>query len=497
MKRFRTVTLAAVLLTGAAHSQDAPGEAHYYPLQTVDIPDGIVLEVGGLLPRDDGSLLVCTRRGDIWHVADPWGEAPQWTLWCDGLQEPLGLLADGDAVLCGQRGELTRIRDTDGDGHADSFEVIADDWDISGNYHEYCFGPRRDAEGNLWLTLNRPFGEEWFGKVDWRTFALRIRPDGTVEKVAAGLRSPAGVEVAPWGDVFYTDNQGEWCGASKLSQIVPGSFHGHPMRVDDTELPGSMVERPAEIIDGILFPEAAKRVPSLQLPAVWFPYDKTGRSPSGMAWDRSDGGFGPFAGQLFVGDQYGANVLRVFLEQVDGHWQGACFRFREGLASGVIRVGFDDAGLVVGSSDRGWPSLGKDSFGLERLTWSGETPFEILEMRATPDGFLLKTTQAVDVDTLVPDSFALESYTYEWHSTYGSDEMDKQQLRIVSVEAVAGSGMTAFVLRVEGLREGYVHELTSAGLRAAGSGYPLLHPRAWYTLIKRPVDGGGSEGAGR
>ena len=45
------------------------------------------------------------------------------------------------------------------------------------------------------------------------------------------------------------------------------------------------------------------------------------------------------------------------------------------------------AGLVVGSSDRGWPSLGKDSYGLERLTWSGEVPFEISEMLqvASPD----------------------------------------------------------------------------------------------------------------
>ena len=485
MIRLPHLMVAFALLVGAAQAQLSPGEAHYYPVQTVGLPEGLVLEVGGVLPRDDGSLLVCTRRGEIWSVAEPWGSAPRWSLWCDGLQEPLGLLADGDAVLCGQRGELTRIADTDGDGRADSFEVVADDWDISGSYHEYCFGPRRDAEGNLWLTLNRPFGPEWFGKVDWRTFALRIRPDGTVEKVAAGLRSPAGVEVAPWGDVFYTDNQGEWCGASKLSHIIPGSFHGHPMRVDDTELPGSMVERPAEIIDGILFPDAAKRVPNLQLPAVWFPYDKTGRSPSGMAWDLSDGAFGPFAGQLYVGDQYGANVLRVFLEKIDGHWQGACFRFREGLASGVIRVRFDDAGgLVVGSSDRGWPSLGKDNYGLERLTWSGEMPFEIQEMRATSDGFRLILTQPADPASVTRDAFHVESFTYEWHEAYGSDEMDKKLVPVVSADLSADGRAVELVL--QGLREGYVHELTAAGLRAAGSGYPLLHLRAWYTLIKRP-----------
>lgn len=476
--------------------QSTPVEADYYPLQTIAIPDDVVLEVGGILPRADGSLLACTRRGEIWSIVEPWGESPIWTLWCDGLQEPLGLLADGDAVLCGQRGELTRISDTDGDGRADTFDVVADDWDISGSYHEYCFGPRRDPEGNLWLTLNRPFGPEWFGKVDWRTFALRITPEGKVEKVAAGLRSPAGVEVAPWGDVFYTDNQGEWCGASKLSQLVPGSFHGHPMRVDDTKLEGSQVVYPGEPIDGILFPDAAKQIPSLQLPAVWFPYDKTGRSPSGMAWDLSDGGFGPFASQLFVGDQYGANLLRVYLEEVDGHVQGACFRFREKLQSGVIRTSFDDAGLVLGMSDRGWPSLGSDSFGLQRLTWNGQVPFEIQEMRATPDGFELQTTLPVDSASVTIDSFSMESYTYEWHAAYGSDEMDKQQLTIVSAQV--GPGGRTIALKVEGLRAGYVHELRSAGLRAMDTGFPLLHSRAWYTLIKQPKphapDGPGTGG---
>ena len=35
--------------------------------------------------------------------------------------------------------------------------------------------------------------------------------------------------------------------------------------------------------------------------------DEMGRSPSGFAWDMSEGKFGPFAGQLFVGDQYDAS----------------------------------------------------------------------------------------------------------------------------------------------------------------------------------------------
>ena len=462
-------------------------EDDYFALQTCIIPDEVVVEVGGLLPRPDGSLLIATRRGAIWSVAAPWSNSPTWTLWADGLQEPLGLLAgEQGSVLCGQRGEVTRIRDRDGDGRADDYEVVCDGWNISGAYHEYAFGPRRDPDGNLWMTLNKSFGDEWFGAVDWRGFAMRIDRAGEATPVCAGLRSPAGLEVAPWGDVFYTDNQGEWCNASKLAQLIPGSFQGHPQHLESARLPRSRVEHPGAPPDGLTFPEAAAQMENLQLPAVWFPFDKTGRSPSGMCWDQTEGAFGPFAGQLFVGDQYGANILRVDLEKVDGHWQGSCFRFREGLASGVIRVAFDrpklgQPGLIIGMSDRGWPSLGSASFGVQRLHWTGETPFEIKSVRLTPRGFRLTMTAPIDPES-IHDAFRVESYTYRYQEKYGSPEVDRATLPIEAVRT-DGTAPQTVELDLGNRRRGYVHEIKATGLRDQ-AGRSLLHDTAWYTLIR-------------
>jgi type 1 glutamine amidotransferase len=486
----RLAMLAVLLVLHVpAHSQDPPGltEDDVYPVHTVPIPEDIVLEVGGLLVLPDDALLVCTRRGDIWRIDAPLSDAPRFSLWADGLQEPLGLLADGDAVLTVQRGELTRLSDTDGDGRADVYETVNDDWNLSGSYHEYAFGPRRDPAGNLWITLNIPFGPEPFSKVDWRGWALRIPPGGPAQPVAAGLRSPAGVGISPGGDVFYTDNQGEWCGASKLSLLREGSFHGHPMGIDSAHRPESLVEHPGELPNGTLMPTAARRFARFELPAVWFPYDHTGRSPSGMSWDTSDGAFGPYAGQLFVGDQYGANVLRVFLEQVDGRWQGACFRFREGLASGVIRVQHDGAdGLWVGMSDRGWKSLGPEQYGLQHVRWNGETPFELLSIEALADGFRLRFTQPADPATLVdPASYALRRFTYRWHSDYGSPEVDDWELFVQAVR-VAEDGRSVELV-IPGMKSGYVHELQAAGVRSHDA-QPLLHDTGWYTLIETPGD---------
>jgi hypothetical protein len=463
----------------------APGEAELWPAVECAAPQGVALEVGGLLPLAAGELLACTRRGEVWRIERAWTGAPKFSLWCDGLQEPLGLLAHEGWVWTAQRGELTRMRDADGDGRADDFEIFCDAWPTSGDYHEYAFGPALDRDGNFWITLNRPFGAQAFGPVDWRGWAMRIGPDGAMTPVCAGLRSPAGVGAAPWGTMFYTDNQGEWCGASKLAVLQEGDFHGHPWGIESARLPASRVEHPGEPVDGMLMPEAAQTIPHFRLPAVWFPYDVMGRSPSGFAWDETGGAFGPFAGQLFVGDQYQASVMRVFLEEVAGVWQGTCFPFRRGLLSGVIRVAFDEeGGLVVGMSDRGWPALGTQPWGLQRLSWNGVTPFEILAVRARPEGFRVEFTRPADPATLTTESFTYSSWTYEWHSAYGSEPFETRTLAVTAAQPQADG--LAVELTVAGLREGYVHALLASGVRDA-AGAPLLHPQAYTTLIKRPA----------
>jgi hypothetical protein len=476
----------ALALCGAKQDQ----ESLHYRIETIAIPTGIELEVSGMALLPDGRPLLATRRGEIWLLDERDPAAPRFKLWVEGLQEPLGLLPQPDGwVYLAQRGELSRLRDLDGDDRADEIETVCNAWRLSGNYHEYDFGPALDREGNFWITTNKPFGPEPFGRVDWRGFALCIAPDGSMKPMCAGLRSPAGVGTSPWGDLFYTDNQGEWCGASKLARLAPGDFHGHPWGLSSCERPEWGHAVPELPPDGLSMPTVKERIPSFQLPAVWFPYDKTGRSPSGFLWDQGEGRFGPFHGQLLVGDQFSAEVLRVFLERVEGHWQGAVFPFRSGFQCGIVRLCWDAQGsLLVGMTNRGWGGLGNSPFGLQRLVYTGVAPFEILEMRARPGGFELRFSEEIDPETAGrPEAFRLSSYTYLLHSDYGSPEVLTQELRVTEVSL--GSDRRSLLLEVEGLREGFVHELLVLGLRSREGGKPLLHPRAWYTLIHRPREG--------
>ena len=250
--------------------------------------------------------------------------------------------------------------------------------------------------------------------------------------------------------------------------------------------PGSPLQITQEIPNGLPFPEAVKAFPQLTPPAVCFPYKKMGQSATDIVLDGSAGKFGPFTGQLFVGEFTQAGVNRVFLEQIDGQYQGACFPFRSGCASAVLRLTQGvDGSMFVGLTNRGWSSLGVASYGLERLVWTGKTPFEILEMRAQPQGFELVFTKPVDLDTASNlASYRLRSYTYLYHETYGSDEIQDRLLEITSAR-VSDDGLRV-QLTVAGLRELYVHELVADGIRDL-QGMRLLHPQAYYTLNRIPA----------
>jgi glucose/arabinose dehydrogenase len=461
-----------------------PTEARYVAIETVPVPEHVVLEVGGLAEWG-GDWYAATRRGEIWRLVGGAGAGGRWSLWADGLQEPLGLLAHDGWLYCSQRGELSRLRDRDGDGRMDELETFAQGWPLSGNYHEYCFGPARTPDGSFWLTLNKPFGDEPFGRAPWRGFAVRIpKEGGTFEPIAAGLRSPAGVATSPNGEVWYTDNQGEWCATSKFALLEPGDFHGHPWGIDSCRLPGSKVAHPGEVKSGLRMAEAARTIPNFKLPAVWIPYDKCGRSPAGFVWD-TEGRFGPFRGQVFCGDQYSSEVFRMSLEKVQGAYQGACYPFRRGLQSGIVRVEWGaDGALWCGLTNRGWGSKGDREHGLQRLVWRGETPFELQELRARPEGFELEFTTAFAGDSFAPESIEVRSWTYDHHEAYGCPERD---VRTHVVQAI-GAASTSRHLRVavEGLEDCRVYEVKVVGVKARGDGAAPLHGIGWYTRNRSP-----------
>lgn len=464
-------------------------------------PDGLVLEVSGLCAVDDGRLAVAIRKGEVWLLDGVYDDPPRnlrYRQFATGLHEPLGLLWHNGAFYTAQRSELTAIRDGDGDGVADEYNTVAKGWGVTGHYHEYAYGPKLDGKGNLWITLNiglglkgdqltRAIHERTLNVKQgaWRGWGMLVSPAGELIPVCAGMRSPSGLGANAQGDMFYTDQQGNWVGTNSLHHMRQGAFFHHVEALASMNLPGSTVRGVRNVPDGIPFPEAMKRMPQMVPPAVWLPYKKIGQSATDIMLDRSDGRFGPFSGQLFIGEFTLAGMNRVFLEQVDGQYQGACFPFRQGFASAVLRMCQGrDGSVFVGLTNRGWSSLGPAAYGLERLVWTGKVPFEIQTMQATRDGFDLQFTLPVDARSASDiGSYSMSSYTYTYQSAYGSDEIQRQAPVIQS--ATVSPDHRRVRLVCSGLRPLYVHELVAGGVRSE-TGEPLLHAEAYYTLNRIP-----------
>lgn len=461
----------------------SPTEDDYYPITRFELPAGQVLEASAFQLMPDGRLAVATRRGEIWMVESPTSprvQARQFHRFAHGLHEVLSLAERDGWLYVTQRTDVSRIRDSNGDGVADVFELVADGWEVSGDYHEYAFASKFDPEGNLWITLclTGSYGSD----CKYRGWCVRVSPDGRTIPTCSGIRSPGGMGANLAGDVFYTDNQGPWNGTCELKHLRPGKFVGHPGGFRWYALcEDVMGKAPPEPVSGSRFIIEAKRIPQYEPPSILFPYKKMGQSASGVACDVSEGKFGPFAGQLFVGDQTLSTVMRVDLEQVQGHYQGACFPFREGFGSGTLGVELTPDGVMyVGGTNRGWGSRGNMPFAVERLTWTGRTPFEIRQMRVQPDGFLLNFTLPVDPATAGdPKSYTLETYTYIYQSSYGSPEVD-HTTPVIRSAAVSDDGLQVRLV-IDGLQEGHVHELHAPGVRSR-DGLPLLHKEAYYTL---------------
>ena len=481
-----TTTLGVAFTTGllSAAPSKADEEAEYYPLVTVPVPEGVTLEAGAIQRFGKQRLAVSTRLGEIYFVdgaygANPKPETVKFTRYASGLHEVLGLSTLGDGwFYVTQRGEVSRLRDTDGDDRADVFETVADGWGITGDYHEYAFGSKPDRDGNIWVTLC--LTGSFTSETEFRGWCLRVTPKGEVIPTCSGLRSPGGVATNSVGEMFYTDNQGPWNGTCWLKHLKPGGFMGNPQGNKWYSLAPNLGAQPADPLSNSRIATEWKKMPEFVPPVIAFPYQKMGQSASGIQNDFTAGKFGPFTNQLFVGDQTWSTVMRADLEEIDGVYQGACFPFREGLASGTLSLEMDPTGvLFAGGTDRGWGARGGKPFALQRLEWSGKTPFEIQHMRVKPDGFELTFTSPVDPATAAKlESYAYGTFTYVYRAEYGSPEVDPTKPAIESVK-VSPDGLRVNIKT--GLVVGHVHELKLPGVRSA-DGRPLLHPVGYYWL---------------
>jgi len=491
--RGHPLALALLCITAPTIAQElgnawgtANEEAKHYRIVDLPLAEDPRLEVGSLCMLPGDRLAVGTRRGEILIISGAFEPLPQPTIarFATGLDEVLGLGYRDGAFYATQQTEVTCVRDKDGDGEADSYANLSDAWGFE-HYHEFAWGSPVQPDGSVYVALG--LSASYHYRAPYRGFAFQITADGKTIPIATGIRSAGGVGPNEHGVMFYVESQGPWNGSCSLKHLKPGGFMGHPICFPGYDLPlGKLLgDKPLEPKNQSRLYDEAKRIEQLVPYAVVFPYRRMGQSITAFRPDRSAGRFGPFADQLFVGDYSLSIVMRATTELVEGVWQGACYPFREGLATGILATELSDKGyLVTGGTNRGWPVRGNRKYLLQRLEWTGTTPFEVHSISARKTGFLVRFTKPVKPDSANDlANYKLRSFTHIFQKFYGSPEVDETFPEVTGVE-LSADGM-AVTLTVDGLVEGHVHDFDFQELRSADDDL-LVHRTAHYTLNRIP-----------
>ena len=443
-KLFRLVGCVVALVLGLAshgvvRTCGAAPLADVYKVEDIAFPDGVPPEVGGLDFDANGMLYVALRRGDI-IVARPQSDPAgfEWRLFATGFHNGCGLVAsEPGRVLVSQMAELTEATDTDGDGRADRYRTVADEWGLSGNYHEtnaLC----GDGRGGYFLAIGTasyngptfvytkgvysPTGRRGrnFSAVKYRGWTLHLRADGRMEPYASGFRVNNGLTVDDEGNLWSADNQGDWKAATPFYHIRKDRFYGHPSSlVWDERWPED--KDPLATFRNDLAAYNRHRTPA----AVQIPHRELVRSGAEPLQLPRDGRFGPFGGQFLLPDIAGERFSRIMVEKVGGEYQGAATLWMDGFGlrrgGNRLRLGPDGRSIYIGQSVRGW---GQPSEGLQRITWRGGVPFTIETMHITRSGFRLVFTAPLGPAAAEQESYRVRSMVYQPRWTYGSAPED-------------------------------------------------------------------------
>ncbi|MEU8179312.1 ricin-type beta-trefoil lectin domain protein [Micromonospora sp. NPDC049044] len=457
-------------------------------------PNGFQPKVTGMDWLTDGRLVISTwggsdqsgtsQDGEVWILGNTGGATTPGAVTtkriASGLKEPQGLKVVDGVVYVSEKQRLTRLVNTGGDEVAERLETVAT-WPYGGNFHEFAFGLLYQ-DGffylNLSVSINSGGATTNPQPAANRGTTLKVNKDtGAVSYVAGGLRTPHGIGWGPEGGIFVTDNQGGWLPSSKLLHVKQGRFFNH-------------YTNPAGPFD----------TAQVTQPVLWMPQNEIANSPSTPLYLTS----GRYAGQFVIGDVTYGGLQRANVEKINGEYQGALFRLTQGLEAGVSEVNIGpDGAIYVGGLGAGgnWGQTGKLSYGLQKLTPTSTTAFEMLAMRATTTGFEVEYTQPVSTETAadLAARYKVRQWRYVATSNYGGPKIDEETLTVTS--ATLSSDGRKVSLTVPGRKAGRVVHLRSPRPFTSTSGQSLWSTEAWYTLNSipgspPPPTGGTITGAG-
>ena len=372
-----------------------------------------VIRFGGFDFLPDGkSAVLSTWSGDVWRVSDISG-TPSTVTWkriASGLFEPLGLVVRNGEIFVHCRDGLWRLKDTNGDGEIDFYEVFNNDVHNNPFFHEFAFDLQADKEGNFYFAKAGPVNPGGSGfqrpMSENNGTLMKVSADGKhLEVVATGFRAPNGIGVNPeTGQITAGDNEGTWVPKCPLHWITPGYFAGvvdtAHRQMRSTKQKPDLSERPK--------------------PICWFP-KYVDNSGGGQTWVMGDK-WGPFKGNLLHTSYGTCSLYNVMYEFVAGQIQGGVTKFDVKFNSGMNRPRFSpfDGQLYI-SGLTGWQSSGAKEAAFQRVRYTGKPVNMANGLHVFKDAVEITFTNPLDEASATDaGNWSVEQWNYEWAEHYGS-----------------------------------------------------------------------------
>ena len=191
---------------------------------------------------------------------------------------------------------------------------------------------------------------------------------------------------------------------------------------------------------------------------------------------------GPYKGHWIMGDIALGGLKRIFVEEVEGQLQACVFRFSQGFEGGISRLAqAPDGSIYAGQAafwDE-WSQAGHRKGGLQRLSFTDETAFEMQAVRAKSNGLEIEFSQPISMN----QGDQLSDYeVYSWALNIDTANLIQNDIQAIQISP----DRRKVSLQLTGLKEQSMLIVHIKQPFVSETGNSLWSTEAWYTLNRLP-----------